>query len=708
MRSFVRRVLVLGGCVVAAVVASGCEGKQATEYVAGVSTQVSVPQNLTAIRINISVGGVSVFCKGFQVFNGRVLLPRSLGAYAQTDSAANGEPVTFEVVGLTTQNLDSEFFASCGLSSVRVNGQDVRVLRRSRQPYEPNVIKFLPMPIKYSCYDKNCGDEETCKGGKCMPMDTPKETLPEYSPDLVDGTGGTCFRVKNLVKGDVTVPGCMDPGTPDKPGTVIQAIPVNGDDCTYAVPGTPSAPNPSLILPEDNPIKPFDTTNWKGVNVEVTYDGGLLKEILDKDKDEGFFIPDPAKPQQFRLAEGLCEMVKGLQKNPNFGKKIPDTDQDEPEFIPTEHRITSVRTSGLCQAKTIAQPFCAEDIMELMSANPDGSPKNDPVCKTTELLPPPSALVVVVDNTTGQQRLYEKLKAPVDPTDEESLIEPAIRNALADPAFRNTQMGLIFTPGNKTGGEECSASAAFDIPLAPTLSPGADAQSASTKFLEAIKAEPIVSGPVALEGSLARAYATLQSDAYKDYYRRAVLVLANGGFADGAACLPAEDSPATKAADAFSGAGGKPIVSTYVMQLLSSPGKDGTSDALAAAGGTTAASWKTKDSTTKFSEIVNSLATCVYDVSGPAPGAAEVVAFTSPLTAQTTKLAFNASCNAEGVDGEGWGVQNLGEGKSRVHLCKGSCTKYRDALQQASQFAAIYQQDPIPVPVYKYQATCAE
>jgi hypothetical protein len=40
--------------------------------------------------------------------------------------------------------------------------------------------------------------------------------------------------------------------------------------------------------------------------VRVWFEGGLVSEVLDLEKDEGYTVPDPKKPQQFRLAEGLC------------------------------------------------------------------------------------------------------------------------------------------------------------------------------------------------------------------------------------------------------------------------------------------------------------------------------------------------------------------------------------------------------------------
>ena len=58
------------------------------------------------------------------------------------------------------------------------------------------------MPLKYACYDKQCGDEETCKGGTCVSATLTEEQarakFPTYSPDLVDGTGGGCFYVAAL------------------------------------------------------------------------------------------------------------------------------------------------------------------------------------------------------------------------------------------------------------------------------------------------------------------------------------------------------------------------------------------------------------------------------------------------------------------------------------------------------------------------------
>src|SRR5262245_19604657 len=113
MRSIVRRTMILGGCLAAAVVWSGCEGKRATEYVTGISTQVSVPRDLKAVRVEVSIGGEPQFCRGYRVYDGKVQLPRSLGTFASTEGAITGGPVTFTIVGLMTEDIDKPFVAGC-------------------------------------------------------------------------------------------------------------------------------------------------------------------------------------------------------------------------------------------------------------------------------------------------------------------------------------------------------------------------------------------------------------------------------------------------------------------------------------------------------------------------------------------------------------------------------------------------------------------
>ena len=92
-RSSTRSALTLGAAFATALVWSGCDAKKQTEYVAGVSTQVQVPRDLKSIRIDVSVGGVVQFCRGYRAYDGKVILPKSLGELP-SQGTPGPEPIT--------------------------------------------------------------------------------------------------------------------------------------------------------------------------------------------------------------------------------------------------------------------------------------------------------------------------------------------------------------------------------------------------------------------------------------------------------------------------------------------------------------------------------------------------------------------------------------------------------------------------------------
>ncbi len=708
MRSFVGRVVILGTCLAAGVVWSGCEAKQATEYVTGISTQVSVPRDLKAVRVEVTVGGVPQFCQGYRVYDGKVQLPRSLGTFAGTDRAITSGPITYTISGVTDFDTDNEWFGVCGRPQVGEN--NVRILRRSRQPYIRDEILFLPMPLKYSCFDKACGDEETCKGGKCVSATLTEEQaramFPKYTPELVDGTGGDCFSSQLCI------------------GAAAPAIVVNPDTCEYAVANSPSAPSIDVAI---DPFRPACTTvkdcndctqqncddpavakrlrtcepdkhcsalpqntPWEGTNVEVVYDGGLNREILDLDPDEGFVFSDPTKPQRFKLAPGLCEMVKG----------VDDKGQ------PTAHRITAVRASGTCQAKRLAQPFCQADAMAQMGLEADGTapnptPPND--CSSAELKPPRAALMVVVDNTQGHAAFFnaEQIKAVEFP--------------LKDPAFEKTDIALTYAP--VAGG--CTADAPPVIALEPSLTVR---QKLIDNFVGlASNPASLVAGSPSYEGALASSYTTLSALPNTTYFKRAVVIVGNREF--NTEQCPAIDGTSAELAQRARTSSTDPTkpINTYVIQLAKSdPNKPLDQDvvdpglgALMTAGSTTPynpdARGTKKNAKDSFQQVINSLATCVYDVpnDAKAPTVEDTVSFSDPLRGVTTKIQPNTACNGEDVPGSGWGFGPAPTaGTKRIFLCADSCKAYRDTLAQASDFALIYQQPPIAVPIFAHKKAC--
>ncbi len=686
MRPWIRRALSLTsacGIITVFALGSGCEGAQQTEYVAGVSTQVRVPRDLRTVRVEISVGGVNVFCRGYRVYDGKVQLPRSLGAFpVSADSARIAEPVTFTVTGFT-EDLDSgNPLLECGVGTI-TPGENARILRRSRQPYVKDEILFLPIALRFSCFDKDCetgsGGTKTCKAGRCVDASTDPATLPPFSEDLVDGRGGNCFDTEL----------CLGRSDANPLGTAPAAIVVNADDCTYAVAGSKDVP-PKLIDDGAPALPPIP--NWDGVNVEVIYDGGFNREILDKDPEEGFFVPDPAKPQQFRLAPGLCDMVKGV----------------DPEGKPTVHRVTAVRAGGTCRAKSKFQPLCAEDQLTAMGVDPSGSTPDtaEAQCTPTQLDPAQAVLMVLVDDTENHSIFFTGKgddQAESSGTSADSVL---VNLALDDPAFARTDIGLSFYPGG-TAPATCEATVRN---VEPTISEAAR-DTIVTLFEERGKNEALLKPadtPVDLRRALDDAYTFLGGQKYANYYRRAVVVLGNRGFAGNAPNAECGGTPAERAGTAFD----NERVSTYVVLLARDdeppaklPETELVPAQLLAQAGHTPGAYDARsdkiEAQNAFRQIVADLATCVYDGLDPLPNDVSL-SYSDPVTGTTHVITKDAACVNDGAAANGWGQ----DAQNRIYLCGEACSTYRNVLRTAALFSVIYNQPPTAVPVFQHEPGC--
>ncbi len=681
MRSVARRALTLGAIAAVALAWSGCDARKQTEYVAGISTQVVVPRDLKAIVINVSVGGVQQFCRAYTVYNGRVQLPRSLGEFAQAKTPS-ADPITVSVVGLTEELSDSSMnplFTACEVSAAKVNQNNVRILRRSRQPYIPNEVLFLPMPLKFSCFGKDCGDadDQTCKAGRCESADTDRFALPKFSADLIDGTGGACFVASE----------CF--------AAAVPPVLVDPNDCTYALPNTASAPPLAPGAPP-NPIAgcppgiPCD-----GINVEVTFDGGYSREILDKDPVEGFSIPDPTKAQRFRLAPGLCDMVKGFDPD---GKAAP-------------HRITSIRATGLCRAKGQFQPLCTDDQLAAMHTPGGVSTEADPkvTCKPVELMPAKSVLVILADDTENNAIFYNGSGTGTGSA--EIAKSDLVSAALSDPAFTNTFIGLTFFPGS--AGAACSPHTVAVVP--------AVARSARAEIIAKFAAlKPDGSRKPAgtllnMRGALDDVYTTLKNDISEPKpNRRAVLVIGNRGFD--------QNSCGGTSADRATVARTSDKIETYVGLFArdnSAPDTDPAPEvpgalALAQSGKPPAAAGAPFDARKNrtaaidaLRKIVDDLATCAYDVPAD-PGNDGVLTYSNPVPLPGQRafgsIVFDGACTSDGAAGNGWGYNAT---TKRVHVCGKACDDYRETLKTAAGYAAQYGQTALAVPLFAHHAGCA-
>jgi len=651
--SLSRRVFASLGCLGLLGLAASCSASKQTELVAGISTQVQVPRDLRFIRLDVKLDGVQQLCRHYKVFDGKVQLPRTLGSIPRADK---GHTITFVISGVLTDRAVEDLDSDCDFPA-GFDKEGTRILRRSKQPYISDKILFVPIPLKYSCYDKSCGEDQTCKAGRCVDASVDPNRLPEYREDLIFGNTSTCFSVQS----------CM--------GTVAPAQILDSTKCLYKVPGGP----PPAPLPPN------------GLNVRAIYDGGFSKEILDMEakdlSEEGYFIPDPAKPQEFQLAPGMCDLVKGL-----------DSTQSPPK--PTSHRISGLEVSYACNPKTPFQPICDEDLNQIVAGNKEGTvPLNLPKaqCSAVELKTAPSALLVLVEKSDAMSKFYS-----------EAAITAALSLSLSDPAFQTTKMAMRYLPKEKVA-ESCSdfadpASLAIPFKLADA------ARSDLVASLKAVKDDPTklapASVPLKLEGALAGAYKQLGDlGPATSFNKRAVLVLGNHDF-DSKACgvQPQTSGDVAKA-------GFDQGISTYVVQFgdqndASNTAATVATEIAAKGSGNKVPAFDARTQPAKgfdaFYQVVGDLGACVYDQPAKPIEGGDTLSYYDPIKLQSVEISAAPSCTADG-SGNGWGIE-----KGRIRICGDACTQLRDALKAQAAIAGQANTTPPAIPVFARKAVCKQ
>ncbi len=637
---------------------SGCSPKKQTELVPGVSTQVRVPKEMKTVRLDVTVNGQPQFCGIYDVRNGTVRLPRTLGLQSQ----GKGGPVKVTVTGYLFAQDDKDApadLANCDLLpsvSAKLDWDRkhpdlgfARVLRSSRQPYVDNRILFVPMPLRFSCFEVPCPDEQTCKAGKCVPNDTDPNTLVDYNDNLILGNSGTCFSPAL----------CM-------PDAVLPQL-VDGATCKYALWKSKGAPDTGNV--------PFVTTG-SGLNVRAYYDDGSVSEILDFDKDEGFFIPDPVNaPQTLQLADGLCHPGPA-----------------------TAHKITGLVASGLCAPKTPLQPLCDEESPSnpLSDASTSGSTTGgDTTCAPIEIKPAPSALVVLMDDTPQMQSFFGQAAA-----------KKVLQLSLGDPVFEKTDLVFAFTPSAKT---TCSAGFSPELDGSKTVTASqVDIASLIGSKDPTNLAPPPRALSVALDGAYKKliALSAARAVAGTAYNKIGVLVLGDGTFDDD--CGTGIDF--THLRDTIYGG-----IATYAVLF----GKqDQTENLTGLANAQTlgnagffnadAFTPQPKDDTRPnnaadaLSRVTQDLASCVYDAPDALKGTGSVT-YLNPLPpAHTVAVAFNANCSgATQTTEKGWNLETVANSKAaRVRVCGTDCTSLQDVLKTTAALALNSNQAPPAVPIY--------
>ncbi len=619
---------------------TGCQGKKQTELVAGISTQVRVPKDLKTIRVDVLVGGIQVKCDSYRVYDGKVQLPRTLGTLPIDDSN-RGLPVTITVAGYSEERLDAtsvDQFADCVSTPISLGTEAAkgRVLRSSRQTYTPEKILFLPMPLSFSCFDRTgCRTEETCKAGRCVTVDTDPAKLVELKDEMVNGAAATCFSVERCVTTTGQAPYLLD-----------------ASKCLYAHPGSSGAPS----LPPPIPAIPKD---GDGLNVRAFYDGGEVTEVLDYDAEEGYFVPDPTKPQQFQLAPGLCDMVKGVDEQ---GKALP-------------HRISGLLSSGLCQSKTQRQPICDSELNKIVTGNDTGSVTPlAGVCQTFEVKPTPSALVVLLDGSVRLEEFYK-----------DTTVSRTLGLSLADPVFESMQLGLKVIPQQV----DCATRVFPSLDVA--MQPAQKAQVAiALKIADFVDGktplEPLAT-PLKMDGALDSAYATLNDPAFASFSRKGVLVLGNRDFGT------TKCTAGVTLADVMK----KGKIPTYALQLGGGSGED---PDFAQAAKDPATGFKLYDArkdqakgADAFSQITRDLSSCLYGI--PASRVLDgksSVSYYDPIRRQTERVKLSQDCSDKG----GYAIED----KTRIRFCPAACDNIVTTLRDRSVVALALGATAQAIPVF--------
>lgn len=632
----------LAALVGVASVGGGCSGAKQTELVAGVSTQVRVPRDIRTVRVDVTRNGAPFLCRAYRVYDGKVLLPRTLGTIPV---GSTSDAITISITGFTAAESEpgynaftDECLVTPGVTKEKVDGGGARVLRRARLPYDPETIRFVPMPLRYSCFDKECDPnntgEKTCKAGECVDAALDVSKLKTYVPGIDDGTGSACFSPKTCFPQNGIPPYVVDP-----------------DNCIYAVPGTLSAPG----------VTSADPNAGEGVNVRVVYDGGFTKEILDLDKEEGFFLPDPNLPQRFQLSPGLCRMVNNT----------PDTDGNLPA-----HRISAVQTFGFCQPKLITQPICAAEANAIMTGNEDGvASVTDGLatCLAREISPAPASLLILAEKSVAMKNFYGLAD-----------IGTKLNTQLQDPLFAKLETGFKFLRGTLTGCADTTHLPA-DVGFGPAKTTSPQIASLFTAAASD-PALPAASDPLFYDLAL-KSTGTLQPLFGSTAPLKSLVILGNHGF--GASC----GGNLVNLANDIKNAN----ISAHALVVGSQATADGAG--AAAAFGSNAIDLTVANDASQaeidmansaalaaFGNIIAELTTCAYDPpSDVTVTDADKVLFYKNFPDTTESYPFDASCTTAGADDAPgtWGNDSNG----KIALCHSACKTVRTAHAAEAQVA---------------------
>ncbi len=627
-----------------AIAASSCT-TPATEVVAGFTTQIKVPEELRSVAVVVTQGGRPIICRGYRVTDGTVQLPSTLGALPAPDrNGVPPEPVNISVIGFRTV-LGPTFDTDCFINALPNVDEDaevsnVMVVRRAALQYTKDSILYAPLPLKESCIDVKCGEQQTCIGGLCQ---SPDVTGVIYRDDLIFGDSNTCFNPELCMTGTL-------------------AIMTDPTNCTFRLP-----------VPEDAEA---DTPRVPGnLNVEVIYNT-LGTEILDLDEREGFTFPIADDPWTFQLASNLCQ-----------------SQFLDPKAAGQPAKILGVYASPVCVAKRGLQPICTaalEDIQagrrgpaaSAVGGGADLCPFDAPLQATESLL------YVLMDQSASMSEFYG-----------EGGLEFAIGVPLDNPVAAKTRLAFSFMPAADS---ECDEGASYLSPVFgfedPEKLKGDIGAVLSTKTT-VLSGDSILNMDAAMRGAYT-ALRAISPVVSKTFNRKAIVVVGNRdfqthcagnvGLGEIAAAALADPDPIHSYAVVLS-------APDDADNFMGPPPQTGGAT-IANNGGTTVfdAVGNEAEGALAVQKVFNELGSCLYDpVSTEVQAELKFLSFVNPLTQEPTIVERNDSCGVptDAVDGFGF------DGDGQVVICGQPCQTLREALNDTAGYFAALQQPAPAIPI---------
>lgn len=222
--SLSRRFATKGALLAVSATAFACAPDSSGQLMLAVQTDMSLPKDVDAIRIEVFNEGVPKFRKDYErlgTFDQEIRLPGTLALLG------SDEP-------------DSAVTVSVSARTGGVNGK-VRVMRQVVTTVPQDRIASLQIPLRFICdgsgEDENgeakntCPDGQTCIAGSCEDRTIDSSTLPDYEEDDVFA-GGSCFDPVSCWNFPV-------------------AVDVDPSDCSFSAPADESALNVALAVEGD-------------------------------------------------------------------------------------------------------------------------------------------------------------------------------------------------------------------------------------------------------------------------------------------------------------------------------------------------------------------------------------------------------------------------------------------------------------------------